>query len=129
MGVDLTDLLPAVKEVDIGRGRVVVNSLDLTHIGILLDLYGEDLKVAFKDDKNPDFTELLKKAPEAATAIISMAIGAEDQVDNVKKIPLSAKIQILVAVWELTVLDPKKFIEEVKDLADRIRSVKEEIKA
>lgn len=113
----LEDLIPAPITVNVGRGSVEVRGLTLTHIGVLLSKYGQELAPVFSEDSDPDFSVLLSVAPALCSDLIAMAIGAEDQLAYVELIPLSAKLDILMGTWKLSVLDPKGLAGKLRELA------------
>lgn len=127
----LRDLLPEVKKVNIGRGEVEVVGLDIPHVSVLLTKYGPSLEPLFADTKGdkPDFSILMGTLPEMMQDIIAMGIGAEDQMDDVRRIPLSAKIEILQGIWALSVSDSKKLLAELKEAAEKARALRQEIGA
>lgn len=127
MIVNLADLLPDTRKVLIGKGEVEVFGLDLAQIAVLLTKYGSQLEVLFSTDKSltseesPDFEKLAGSIPYALEEVVSMGIRAEGQDALVSRIPFSAKVEILQAVWELSVHDPKKLIEALTAMASRLR--------
>lgn len=129
--VSLSDLLPEAKFVTIGRGQVEVFSLDIIHVGILLSRYGNVLDGLFSAGATPDFMAMVQDPamPKVINDIIAMALHEVDQPDLVARIPLASKVEILAAVWELSVPDPKKLLAKLKELADGATALRVEIGA
>lgn len=124
MAVNLNDLLPDARFVNLGKGEVEVMSLDVTHIGVLLEKYGLELEGLFAQDSKPDFTALAKSMPAVINDIVAMGIRAEDQFEAITRIPLSAKVEVLSAIWELSVTDPKKLMATLKNLAEGAKALR-----
>lgn len=125
----LRDLLPEVQKVNIGRGEVEVFGLDIPHVSTLLTKYGKTLEPLFKDAEKPDFSVLLGTLPEMMQDIIAMGLHAEEEIEDVRRIPLSAKIEILQIIWDLSVSDPKKLLAKLKDAAEKARALRSEVGA
>lgn len=128
MSVNLANLLPEVRRVNIGRGEVEVYSLDLSQVGVLLSRYGTQLEALFPSketlgagESHPDFSELVAAMPSMIEDIIVMGLHAEGQEDLAIRIPLSAKIEILTVIWELSVHDPKKLVAKLTAIADNLK--------
>lgn len=127
--VNLADLLPEQRFVNVGRGQAEVFPLDITNVGVLLEKHGMALEGLFKEGSQPDFTALVKSMPVVINDVILMSLHAEGQDDLVQRIPLSAKVEILSTVWELSVTDPKKLVAKLKELAEGAKSLRAEIGA
>lgn len=129
--VSLSDLLPEAKFVSIGRGQVEVMSLDITHVGTLLGKYGSVLDGLFSAGGTPDFLAMVKDPtmPEVINDIIAMAIREVDQPEQVARIPLASKVEIMATVWELSVPDPKKLLAKLKELAEGATALRVEVGA
>lgn len=133
MAVNLADLLPAVTTVTIGGAQVEVFGLDLEDLGIIIAKYEEPLKELFdgieKPGKEINFAAIATQWPALVLDVITAGIKAQGQEEQAKRIPLSAKLEILQKVWGLTVDDPKKLTAILKDFGATASSLRKQIEA
>lgn len=123
VSVNLNDLLPEVEEISIGRGKVKVYGIDVTQAGVLIAKYRSGVEIMFSGAE-PNFNALASQLPEMVTEIIAMGIRAENQIEEVERIPLSAQLEILSAIWKASVLDPKKLLAKLKEVADEVKGLR-----
>lgn len=125
MGINIADLLPESRKVNIGRGEVEVNGISLGDLVPLVNRHGAALGpfLDTKQGENPDFTSLIYSAPEVVADLISIGIGAEDK-SLVKRIPLASQVEILLAMWELSVPDPKALTAKLSKLLGTVQQLK-----
>lgn len=126
MPINLSDVVPAPMVIGVGRGDVSVKGLTIENCAALLAKYSAELKSisAGEEGREATVTALVQRFPTIAREIIAMSIDAVGQDDAVSRIPVSAQLEILIAVWDLTVTDPKKLMEKLAGLADAIRGLK-----
>jgi hypothetical protein len=67
--------------------------------------------------------ELIKLVPELAMQLIAMGLRAEDQLDDVKRIPLAQQIEILMDIWDLSVPDVGKLKARLSEFSVVLRSL------
>jgi hypothetical protein len=110
--VKLTDLLPLPVKVNLGRGEVEVSGWSMEDISKILLVYKEELIRTFTSKTDDvDFTHLVVAAPQMAADLVGLAIGMEDQVEDIRKMPATLQIEILAEAWKITAPDPKKLGE------------------
>lgn len=122
MSVNLQDLLPDVRKVNVGKGEVEVFSLNVEQFARLLGKYGKTLELFFVEGK-PDMAMIQTIAPDMVKDIMVMAIQAEGQEEAVKRIPLAAQIEILLTAWELSVPDVKKLTAKLQGLVESVKGL------
>lgn len=110
MGIKIKDLLPAGREVPVGTGKAELRGLTLDHITRLLDKHGDALSSLFESE-GKDFTSVVANAPGLVADALAMALGAEGQEDDIRKLPGSNQVELLLALWEETIPDVKKLKE------------------
>lgn len=133
MAVELSDLLPERRFVSLGRGEAEVFPITLSQISVLLDTHGVKLEAIFGSNTSADavkesFSSALKSAPQIADDLVAMALRVENA-ELVTRIPLDAKLDVLMATWSLSVADPKKLAAKLKDLAEKAKALRVEVGA
>ena len=123
--MNLEDLLPPPAEVDLGRGKLLLNGLDATQVAKLILTY-KDQFLMFLGSNGTNFDGLLLTAPEAVLDILAMAAGMEPQREKFRKIPVAKQLECLTVVYKLSVPDEKKFQESLVGLLATLKSVKVE---
>lgn len=121
MSISIKELVPAVREVDLGRGKAPVYSLDVGQVAKLLTQYGSRLDTFFTDEK-PNVPEIIAALPEVSTQLIAMGLHAEGQEADVSSIPLASQIEILMTVWELSVPDLGNLKARLSGLMEAVKS-------
>lgn len=120
--VVLKDLLPDPRMVSLGKGQAQVYGIDLSQLGVLLSKYSDQLSL-FLTETKPDMAEVIKLVPELAMQLIAMGLRAEDQMDDVKRIPLAQQIEILMDIWDLSVPDVGKLKARLSEFSGVLRSL------
>lgn len=112
MGVKVSDLFPVIKTVEINGVPVEAHPLSLVQIVQLLTIYRHDLIMMFADSAEGtlNMVTLVATVPNMAADIIAFGIKAEDQYEDIKQLPGFTQVEILAAVWEASVPDPKKLM-------------------
>lgn len=127
MAVDLSDLLPAPKYVSLGRGEAEVFGLDLDQVSALLSKYGTSLEPLFSQGAKPDLMAIAQAMPEVVNDVVAFGLRIHDAPNcatTLPRIPLSSKVEVLKAVWELSVLDPKKLEAGLRGLAETAKNLR-----
>jgi hypothetical protein len=111
MTLKIADLIPTAVEVEVAPGKhLALSPLSLpqiirlvaTHRNAFLSLYAEAQK------KEPDFTPYLMAAPDLIVQVIGMAADAEDQLEDVARLPASVQLIAVTEAVKLSVPDAKK---------------------
>lgn len=110
MAIRIADVLPIPVEIDTGYGSFPVHGLGLEKIAQLFHIHGEVLGL-FIGAAAPSFEDLVGKFPTFAYDVIACAADAEDQIEDIARLPVPVLLDALLAIWKLSVPDPKKFIE------------------
>ena len=112
MGVKVSDLFPTVDIVKVNNVPVEVHPLSLVEIIQLLTIYRQDLIMMFADSAEGtlNMVTLVATAPNMAADIIAFGIQAEDQYEDIKKLPGFTQVELLAAIWKASVPDPKKLM-------------------
>lgn len=117
MKIRIADLLPAPRKVSVGPNTALeLRGLTLTEITKLLTKY-QSLLVMFVDAGATKAETVIAQSPDMVAEIIALAADAEDQIDDVKKLPFAVQVEAVAAVWELSVPDVKKLIESLSRVA------------
>ena len=99
-------------------------SLLLEHKDGLLALYNES------QQPSPNYSTVLLVVPNMVTDIICMGVpDLTEQRDDVESLPPGTQLQLLASVWELSVPDPKKFIESLSKLMGQVARLASTAKA
>lgn len=123
MGVKIADALALPEEVSIGRGKIALNGIDATAIAKLIVVY-KDQVLSFFGNDSTNFAGLIIAAPELVIDLIAASAGAEDQRDDIKRIPIAAQVECLAAIYRLSVPDEKKFIQSLEWILGAIQSAR-----
>lgn len=123
MSVNIEDLVPLTKPVNLGRGEVEVRGLGLGELVPFLIKHGDVLEPFMDSDLTPDFTGMIAKAPKIVGELIAMGIGADDP-DVIHKIPLAAQVEILMTMWKISVPDPKEFAAKLSELLGTVKQLR-----
>ena len=121
MSVNMADLLPGGKEVEVSPGKkLMVYALTLEQIGLLIQSYEADVREMLTA-ATPDFAKILSTAPALAVSIIAMGADALGQEAIIRKFPAMVQIEMLLDIWELTVPDGKKLLGRLEKLVGDVR--------
>lgn len=123
----LSELFPLRQSVrlvdDNPDSNISVRPLKMPEIVSLLLSHKEGLLALYNESQKPDpqYTTVALAVPNLITDII--CIGAEDlaeQREDVELLPPGTQLQLLASIWELSVPDPKKFIESLSRLMGQV---------
>lgn len=120
--INLEDLLPEVRRVNVGRGEVDVYGIGLADLAPIVLAHGEVLKQFFTAE-TPDFMGLATVAPDVVLQLIAKGIRIDD-IEQVRRIPLTAQIDILINIWEVSVPDPKALTAKLQELLVMVQQPK-----
>jgi hypothetical protein len=123
----ITDLFPVKQEVIVmpGKPGIDVRPLQLSEIVKLLSRHGDALVALYNESQKqadlqgnggPNYEPVLLAAEPLVAEIIVMGADMEDQSEAVSMMPAGPKLQLLAAIWQLSVPDPKKLIESLSKL-------------
>jgi hypothetical protein len=126
----LTDLFPLRAEVELvqEKPKIPIRPLPLETIVLLLANYKDGMLALYNESQkdNPQYEALLVALPElVADVICAGADDLKDQRESVMLLPPGPKLQLLAAIWELSVPDPKKLIESLSRLMAQARRLVE----
>jgi hypothetical protein len=112
MAIIVSDLFPQSRIITVNNKPVEVNALTLEQVVQLLAIYKQELILMFADsvDGNLNLITLVATAPAMVADLIAYGIGAEDQKKDIAKLPAFIQVEILAAVWEVSIPDPKKLM-------------------
>lgn len=116
----IADLLPSPIPVNLGRGVLLLNGLDLESIARLISTHRETA-MSFIAAGAASFDALLLTAPQMVADIIASAAGVQDQREDVLRIPAAIQLECMGAIYKLSVPDEKKFKELLESLAEKLR--------
>lgn len=113
--VRVADLIPPPSMVEVNNIPVAVRGLTLKEISVLLSKH-QDVLVAFLGSGVEDKDSLVASAPNMVAEIIATAMDADDQVEDVKRLPFNSQVDLLQKTWELSVPDLKKLVRSLSKL-------------
>ena len=89
MAIKVSDLFAISKTVSIGGKDVTIQPLTLEQIIKLLTIYREEIILMFSDSLSGELNmvTMVATAPRLVADIISYGIDAEDQVNDIMKLP------------------------------------------
>lgn len=135
--MSLSDYEPPMRSVPIGKDNdVTVRALSVADIGLLMRAEPEELNKAvsrFKDqvvasEGEQELTsligELIGRFPMLCALLISVAADEPDQIDIASSIPFPTQLELVLAVYELTVEEAgglKKLLETILSLMGVVR--------
>lgn len=125
MGARVQDLLPDARTVDLGKGPVEVNGIQLCDLLPLLAQNEEMLRDVFEKKNKPDFKKLVAAAPEFTMSLMKLGLGIEDEI-LIRRIPLVKQIEVLLIIWEVAIPDPKAFAAKLLELLEMAQQLKVE---
>lgn len=117
--IKIKSLLPLPQKVEVGTQQVEVKGITLAQLGFLLDKYREDINL-YLSGVVPDFNSILQKAPEFVSTVLAMGLGAEGQEEDIKSLPATIQLEILMVIWKMTVPDLKKVLQLIKGLTTNL---------
>ena len=120
MGVSLRDLLPPKRMVNVGGGELGVDGINLEQMVYLFGKYKDQLQ-GFFAASSPDFAGIAQASPTFVTEVICMASDSVGQEEDAAKFTISVQIELLLAIWELSVPDLKKLVESLSTVAAQVR--------
>lgn len=115
MSVKISDLLPEAVSIPVGRGSLSIRPLDLQSVTQLIQEYRAPILELIDSARSgdPDYMALVAQSPDLAATIIALAADAVGQEDDIKKLPATSQVQALLAIWEVSVPDPKGFMDSL----------------
>lgn len=123
----LSDLFPLKQSVELVEGVpescVTARPLKLPEIVTLLMSHKEGLLALYNESQqpSPNYSTVLLVVPNLVTDIICLGVSElADQRGDVEALPPGTLLQLLASVWELSVPDPKKFIESLSKLMGQV---------
>lgn len=108
----IEDLIPLPTRVPVGAKHIEVRGLTLEEIVALLRKYKDEV-LSFLNSGDGEFDKLTLNAPALVAEVIAYAADTPDQVDAAKRLPFAAQVEIITAIWELSVPDLKKLGESL----------------
>ncbi len=112
MGIKVSDLFAISRVIKVSGKSIEIHPLSLEQIIKLLTIYREDIIMMFSDSVNGELNmvTMVVTAPRLVADIISYGINAEDQVDDIMKLPGFTQVEILAEVWKISIPEPKKLL-------------------
>jgi hypothetical protein len=120
----LSDLIPVETQVELAPGKFLpVRPLSLVEITTLLLQYRESLVDLYNEAQKlePSYPVVLAAVPEMVADIICMGADIIEQRDTVVKLPPGTQLQLIAAIWELSVPDAKKLVESLSKLMAQVQ--------
>jgi hypothetical protein len=118
--VMLSDLFPLRNTVSLIEGKpgIEIRPLKLPEIVSLLMKHKEGVLALYNESQSdePNYEPALLAMPGLITDVICLGADMEDQRADVDVLPPGPQMQLLAAIWELSVPDPKKLIESLSKL-------------
>jgi len=110
MAIKVSDLFAISKTVSIGGKDVTIQPLTLEQIIKLLTIYREEIILMFSDSLSGELNmvTMVATAPRLVADIISYGIDAEDQVEDIMKLPGFTQVELLAEIWKVSIPEPKK---------------------
>jgi hypothetical protein len=130
--VILSELFPLRKDVPLVEDNpdsvVSVRPLKLPEIVALLTAHKDGLLALYNESQKPSpaYAAIAMAVPDLITDVICIGAAMEDQREDVGLLPPGTQLQLLAAVWELSVPDPKKLIESLSKLMGQVRRLAEQ---
>lgn len=122
MSIDLRQLLPEPRMINLGRGTAPVYGLNIAQLSSLLVTHSEHIQ-RFLSDSKPDIEGMVAVIPELSVKLIAMGLRCEGQEDMIEVMPLAVQVEVLMDIWELSVPDAKKLKARLAGLSEGIKSL------
>lgn len=103
----LSDLLPVPELINLGRGTLAVRGLSLQELIALASRHKQDY-AAFFNGEDIDMATLAVHAPQLIAEAIGLATDKKYTVDELSNLPVGVQVEMVSAIWKLTVPDLKK---------------------
>jgi hypothetical protein len=120
----LSDLIPVESQVELAPGKFLpVRPLSLVEITELLLRYKESLVDLYNEAQKlePAYPVVLAAMPEMVADIICMGADIPEQRETVVRLPPGTQLQLIAAIWELSVPDAKKLVESLSKLMAQVQ--------
>jgi hypothetical protein len=112
MPVVIKDLIPAKRELPFGTGVLSVRGLRLDEVVELLSEHRDTIAPFFTGEQ-VEFGALLAASPKIVAKVIAMASDTVGQEEDIQNIPPPDQIDVLLAIWEISVPNVSKLAEAV----------------
>lgn len=120
----LSDLIAVTTNVEIAPGKELpIRALTLNEIAQLVISYREAAINLFNEAKSevPNYPLVLAALPLLVADIIAYGADLEDQKDTILKLAPGTQIQLLEAIWSISVPDAKKLLESLSKLMEQVK--------
>lgn len=124
--VRIADLLPQPEEVEVSPGKFLpVHHLTLEQIVHLFWMYQDAFLSIYAEgtQAKPNYETILMAAPGMVADIIAAGADAEDQQEDIKRLPGTVQLIALRKIWAMSVPDPKKLQESLSGVMAELRKL------
>jgi hypothetical protein len=124
----LRDLVAVEERVEVAPGVMLpVKPLTLKQIIQLVLIYKEAAIMLYNEatKSEPNYPSVLAAVPSLVADVICMGTGTEGQEKDASSMPPGTQLQLIAAIWELSVPDAKKLIESLSKLMGQVQRLAE----
>lgn len=110
MAIKVSDLFAINKIIKVSGKDVEIHPLSLEQIVKLLAIYREEIIMMFSDSLTGDLNmiTMVATAPRLVADIIAYGMDADDQVNDIMKLPGFTQVELLAEIWKVSIPEPKK---------------------
>lgn len=110
MGIKISELFAVTKTIKVAGKDVELQPLTLEQIIKLLTIYREEIIMMFSDSLQGELNmvTMVATAPRMVADIIAYGLGAEDQIQDIMKLPGFTQVELLAEIWKVSIPEPKK---------------------
>ena len=110
MGIKISELFAVTKTIKVAGKDVELQPLTLEQIIKLLTIYREEIIMMFSDSLQGELNmvTMVATAPRMVADIIAYGLNAEDQVQDIMKLPGFTQVELLAEIWKVSIPEPKK---------------------
>lgn len=110
MAIKVSELFAINKVIKVSGKDVEIQPLSLEQIVKLLAIYREEIIMMFSDSLSGELNmvTMVATAPRLVADIIAYGMNADDQVDDIMKLPGFTQVELLAEIWKVSIPEPKK---------------------
>lgn|ERR1035437_2292108 len=110
MAIKVSELFAINKTIVVSGKSIEIQPLSLEQIVKLLAIYREEIIMMFSDSLSGELNmvTMVATAPRLVADIIAYGMDADDQVNDIMKLPGFTQVELLAEIWKVSIPEPKK---------------------